>query len=357
MSLNPDQRQRFVHRAVLLLLLAGALGGVLATVLHYSQAAPQVIDLVLPPTLSAVLFCLFVYLYRHPGRYLAVLWTAFICGLIGLAIPAWFYSIVAWRNPGATLIGILPPIAALLPALIMGLILFMRPRQLMISTVLAWLSIGAPILVYLAFHPAELESPRGLDLVMTLGPVMLMVMIFIRFHRGIEQWVLALEAEGLRMQALAERDALTGLYNRRAGENFLLTLLARPEPSDALILFDLDRFKNINDTHGHPVGDTVLREVAERCGAVLRKGDVFARWGGEEFLVLVRGPGDEGIVRVAEDLRLAISATPIAVAGTVTASFGVARFRPRDTMASWIQRADEALYEAKGAGRDRVVGH
>lgn len=340
----------------MLLLLTGALGGAVAAALHHSQPAPQTIDLIVPATLSVVMFSLFVYLYRHPGRYITVMWTAFLCGVVGLAIPAWFYTITAWQTPGRTLIETLPPIGSLLLALVMGLVLFTRPRQLLISAVLAWLSIGAPILAYLAFHPAELKSPRGLDLVITLGPSILIAIIFIRFHRGIEQWVSALEAEGLRMQALAERDVLTGLYNRRAGENFLLTLLARPEASDALILFDIDRFKSINDTHGHPVGDAVLREVVHRCGALLRKDDVFARWGGEEFLVLVRGPGEEGIVRVAEDLRAAIAATPIEAAGIVTASFGVARFRPRDTMATWLQRADDALYEAKGAGRDRVVG-
>ena len=80
------------------------------------------------------------------------------------------------------------------------------------------------------------------------------------------------------LEELSQRDGLTGLYNRRAGENLLAKLVASPERSDALVLFDIDHFKRINDTHGHPVGDEVLRQVARRCEGLLRKEDVFARW-------------------------------------------------------------------------------
>jgi diguanylate cyclase (GGDEF)-like protein len=220
----------------------------------------------------------------------------------------------------------------------------------------AWLFIAAPVLAYLATHHHELTAPRGLDMVITLGPVTFMVVIFIPFQRGIEHWITRLQSERALAQAQAERDALTGLYNRRAGERFLADALDAPEDSDVLILLDIDRFKNINDTYGHPVGDAVLREVAQRCAVLLRKSDVFARWGGEEFLVLIRGTGEAGVIRVADDLRAAISATPIAPAGTITASFGVARYQASDTVASWLSRVDEALYEAKLTGRDRVVG-
>lgn len=192
-------------------------------------------------------------------------------------------------------------------------------------------------------------------MVITLGPVMLMVVLFIPFHRGMEQRMEQLREDRARAQALAERDALTGLYNRRAGETFLANLLSGPEDSDALILFDIDHFKSINDNFGHPVGDAVLKEVAARGASLLRKNDIFARWGGEEFLVLIRGSGEAGIVRVADDLRQVIGEAPIEPVSKVTASFGVARFRRGDSMQTWLARADQALYEAKRAGRDRVV--
>lgn len=352
-----DPKERFIRRTVLFLLATGVLGGILATVLHLMQPHPHPIDLILPPLMAAVMLGLFIRLYRNPGSFMVVLWTGFLCGLVGIAVPAWLDTITAWRNPSVSLVATLPPITSLLLPLLMSMIVFLRPRQMLAAAAVAWLLVAAPILVYLAFHHHELRSPRGLDMVITLGPVMLMVVIFIPFHRGVEKWVTRLQRERTQAQKLAERDVLTGLYNRRAGENFLANLLASPDPSDALILFDIDRFKNINDSHGHPVGDAVLREVAQRCGSLLRKSDVFARWGGEEFLVLVRGSGDAGVIRVAEDLREAISAGPIESVGIVTASFGVARFHAKDTLPTWLKRADEALYEAKNTGRDRVVAH
>jgi diguanylate cyclase (GGDEF)-like protein len=189
-----------------------------------------------------------------------------------------------------------------------------------------------------------------------LGPVTFMVVIFIPYQRGIELWIAKLQHARAHAESLADRDALTGLYNRRAGERCLADVLEAPDDSDVLILFDVDRFKHINDTHGHPAGDAVLREIAQRCSALLRKSDVFARWGGEEFLVLVRGTGEAGVFRVADALRQAISAAPIATVGTVTASFGVACFCAQDSLVSWLVRADAALYDAKQSGRDRVVG-
>jgi diguanylate cyclase len=351
-----DPNERFIRRTVLFLLFAGVLGGVMATTLHLMQPQPHLVDLIVPPVMTVVLLGLLIHLYRSPSSFMPVIWTGFFVGLLGIAIPAWIYTITAWRNPGLTLVGTLPPITSLLLPLLMGMIVFLRPRQMLTAACVAWLLVAAPILIYLAFHHQELWSPRGLDMVITLGPVMLMVVIFIPFQRGVEKWVIRLKRERAQAQALAERDALTGLYNRRAGESFLANLLAAPDPSDALILFDIDRFKTINDTHGHPVGDAVLREVAARCAALLRKSDVFARWGGEEFLILVRGSGEAGAKRVADDLRKAISAEPIETVGKVTASFGVSRFQNDDTLASWLKRADEGLYEAKETGRDRVVG-
>ena len=105
----------------------------------------------------------------------------------------------------------------------------------------------------------------------------------------------------------------------------------------------------------HLALDEVLRQVAPRCEALLRRDDVFSRWGGEEFLLLVRSARGDGIVHVAESLRQAIAGQPIEPAGTVSASFGIALFHPEDTLDTWLQRADEALYEAKRSGRNRVV--
>jgi diguanylate cyclase (GGDEF)-like protein len=350
-----DPHQRFIRRTGLFLLLLSALGAAFVAWLHSRQAAPQTLDLVMSNGLALALSILFVWLLLRPASFTPVIWAGIAVALFAIAVPAWVYPFRAIQTPGATLVDNLPPMTSALLPLILAMIVFVRPRQALIAAVFAWVIVASPILFYLFTHPAELHSARGMDMAMTLGPVMLIVLVYIPFHRGLEQWVNTLQSERTKMQALAERDGLTGLYNRRASESLLMNLVAAPNTNDALILFDIDHFKVVNDTCGHPAGDEVLRQVARRCEALLRHDDVFARWGGEEFLLLVRGARGEGIVMIADAMRMAISATPIDPAGTVTASFGVALFRPLDTLATWVQRADEALYAAKAGGRNRVV--
>ena len=110
----------------------------------------------------------------------------------------------------------------------------------------------------------------------------------------------------------------------------------------------------INDTHGHQVGDQVLIELTRRVGEYLRANDVLARWGGEEFVIMLPHCPAAEARRVAEKLRALVEAQPFAPVGQVTASFGVAAFRPTDNLDTWLKRADDALYAAKAAGRNRV---
>lgn len=175
----------------------------------------------------------------------------------------------------------------------------------------------------------------------------------------------ALDQEKLKLTAqlrqLAETDGLTGILNRGALEQRAATMLAahpaqQPLP---LILLDIDHFKRINDTYGHVAGDEVLKETARRLQEVLRPSDVIARFGGEEFAVLL-ADSKMAADQIAERLRRALLASPFTLdTGTtldVTASFGVAAMAPAS--GSWsdlVEAADQALYEAKAAGRNRVV--
>ncbi len=259
-----DPRQRFIRRAGLFLLLISALGAAFIAWLHTRQAAPQMLDLVISIGLALSLSSLFVWLLLRPDSMTQVIQTGLMLDLVGLAAPAWVCPIRAMQTPGTTLIDSLPPMSAMLLPLILSMIVFMRPRVALIAAFVAWVLVAGPALPYLCTHPAELHSPRGMDLVVTLGPVMMLILVYIPFHRGIERWVSTLQLERAKMQALAERDGLTGLYNRRASEHLLMNLVAAPDTNDELILFDIDHFKNINDTCGHPVGDEVLRQIARR---------------------------------------------------------------------------------------------
>jgi len=164
-----------------------------------------------------------------------------------------------------------------------------------------------------------------------------------------------------RIQALATRDELTGLLNRRAVlERLQVELRERDQPSPrlCLALIDLDHFKRINDEHGHAAGDTVLRRFAELARMEIRGGDVLARWGGEEFLLVMPGAdtaqGVGGLARIRERLR----ANPIdEVAPGVVISFsaGIAECAGAHDTEPAIERADAAMYRAKAAGRDRTL--
>jgi diguanylate cyclase (GGDEF)-like protein len=165
-----------------------------------------------------------------------------------------------------------------------------------------------------------------------------------------------------RLSQLAVTDSLTGLANRRA---LLETMNREIERSKrhahplAIIMFDLDRFKVINDLHGHAAGDRVLQRVAELASSVVRSGDLLARHGGEEFLLLAPETGRSEAVLLAERIRGALHAAEVPLDHTTirfTASFGIATLNEDDRDASTvIARADQALYVAKEGGRNRVV--
>lgn len=160
------------------------------------------------------------------------------------------------------------------------------------------------------------------------------------------------------VQQRAARDPLTGLATKPvladAAERALDEQRRYAHPV-SLVFCDIDRFKSINDTYGHAVGDVVLREAAQRVRRTLRTVDLAARYGGEEFVLLLPNTGIAGARRIAERVRIALAASVIAPAGEVTASFGVAQAAPDESFQAWLDRADAAMYAAKRSGRNRVL--
>ena len=161
-------------------------------------------------------------------------------------------------------------------------------------------------------------------------------------------------------EARASTDALTGLPNRRYFDEFCALLARRRRAEDAVgvLMVDIDKFKGLNDRHGHQVGDEVLRAVAGAIVGAVREDDVPARYGGEEFAVLLRNPTRAVAVEVGERVRAAVGALDLRRLGvsTVSVSVGVAiADDPDAAIEDVIQQADQALYDAKRRGRDRVV--
>jgi diguanylate cyclase (GGDEF)-like protein len=165
----------------------------------------------------------------------------------------------------------------------------------------------------------------------------------------------------LELEQTSITDGLTRIYNRRHLQtcfNLEFSRASRHRTALSLIMFDLDHFKKVNDTHGHPAGDAVLKEVAQRVKSLMRAEDIFGRYGGEEFSVLLPDTDLAGAVAAAERIRLIIEADPI-VSGNllipVSTSLGVSTLTEKMRNAEeLLQLADDSLYDSKHNGRNRV---
>lgn len=177
------------------------------------------------------------------------------------------------------------------------------------------------------------------------------------------------EIEGLRknldqVTQESQRDFLTGVFNRKAMDQVMAELLAHPEDAGkdmSLLMIDVDHFKKFNDKFGHLLGDEVLKIVARAITYCVRGKDVVARFGGEEFCVLLPGTPLAGAAKVAETIRTTIASRDLKRKdtgesfGSVTVSLGASQFKPGDTPETLVKRADEALYKSKREGRNRVT--
>lgn len=181
-----------------------------------------------------------------------------------------------------------------------------------------------------------------------LGAVVMLVVLY---------WNRKLAALNKRLEQLSVTDKLTSLFNRQKLDVTLereCTQALRLGQPLSVIIMDLDYFKTVNDTYGHQVGDAMLVTVAQLLSARLRQTDCAGRWGGEEFMVICPDTDLEGARALAETLRQAITAQTFPTAGHQTASFGVACCTVGDQVKTLVSRADQALYEAKHLGRNRV---
>lgn len=327
-------------------------------------------------------------------------------GLHGTAVGLWWLSTLVvylvfyvllrsghstrWPDPSLTQAQMLAALAltataypfvsrvgGLVPGAMMVILCFGMFR---LSTGLVWRAgvFGWVMLaLVIAWNPWPRAGDRWLDSVVLLSTVVLfggtgflaerLMRIRVRLSEQRQQLNEALA----RIEALAHRDALTGLFNRRFGDALLEQALTRQrrDPGQALsvVLIDLDHFKRVNDQHGHAVGDAVLQAFANAGRETFREGDTFVRWGGEEFLLVLSG-SDPGATHLAL-ARLRAALTPaleasgaLAALGerpegqpALTFSAGLTAWRAGDTVRTVLERADRALYRAKDEGRDRVV--
>jgi diguanylate cyclase (GGDEF)-like protein len=167
-----------------------------------------------------------------------------------------------------------------------------------------------------------------------------------------------------QLHEMATTDKLTGVYNRQAFDLVMLETIKdynRNKNRFSIVIFDIDLFKDINDNYGHLAGDKVLKNITDVTKSLLRKSDIFSRWGGDEFILLLKDCGIEDAYSIAEKIRVEIKKTNITWKNntiSTTVSMGVAEYQLNEKLDGIINRADKALYVSKKNGRDRVEkGH
>ncbi|MEA2029145.1 MAG: diguanylate cyclase [Campylobacterota bacterium] len=158
------------------------------------------------------------------------------------------------------------------------------------------------------------------------------------------------------LEYISTHDTLTGVYNREYFQRELhkkISSAVRYNHSFGFVMLDIDHFKSVNDTYGHGVGDKVLQDLAQTVSSHIRKDDIFARWGGEEFIIIANGATMESLMGLIEKLQKELAKVSFAPVSKVSASFGLTLYKKGDTVESIQKRADDALYQAKRNGRNR----
>ena len=229
-------------------------------------------------------------------------------------------------------------------------------RYFLIAAVTAMVGAALTTLSTWGFIPHNSWTFRAVEIGMLADATLLALALAYQFRVGQE--------ERMRAEQLAQLDPLTGLNNRRAFYDKTSppwSMAERHGHDIAVMLLDIDLFKRINDAHGHAHGDEVLKALAKLLRQSVRQGDVLARWGGEEFIVLLPETGLEEAMVLAERLRVAIADLRVpheAGETAFTVSFGVAQKGPRHaTLDALIASADHCLYQSKERGRNRVTGN
>jgi len=210
-------------------------------------------------------------------------------------------------------------------------------------------------------QPVKLRRRDGGDVVVMAQALALDDHVLLAFDEAAGQQLVQ-ENERLRkritdLESLGATDPLTGVWNRAQLERMVGVEMGRAMRSGqpvALVLLDIDHFKQVNDIYGHLAGDAVLKEFAGRIRERVRGSDALFRWGGDEFVVLANAVGYRGGAALAEGLRRTIADARFAEVGPITASMGVTEYVDGESAEIWFERTDQALYAAKSAGRNRI---
>jgi diguanylate cyclase (GGDEF)-like protein len=276
--------------------------------------------------------------------------------IFAIVAVVWTYAI-AGPDRGATL-------SILVLILVFGAFRF-RTKDMVKLSVFALALLGGVMFWQCRMNPARYPTDLAIYqffyAALSIWPLCVLTAWTSQMQKALASQKAALNDALEKIKRQAESDELTGLVNRRAAMPMLKSEMAarQREPGQICIaLIDIDRFKAINDKFGHQTGDEALRLFAHIGKTTLRAGDMFARWGGEEFLLMLPDSTIAQGVECIERIRAALAATPfdcVCPGFKMTLSAGVTNLRLQDTLESALERADQAMYQAKQMGRDRII--
>lgn len=343
-----------LHGVMLSLFVAGILAVGLLWALESRLGLLDALCRVAYPAMLAVFVASALLLHRRPATIALARWIIFLSVIALLVVQ--FVAAVWGDGP---LVGNYPFISLLmwLP-LAYAIAMLMLEARFGPWAACALFAFIAAVSVWRIFGSGE-ASDTALLINLLASHIVLLACL-----SGLVKFKLALakaDARSDHLLAQASTDPLSGLANRRYGLAMLRRVAAEPisAAASAIILCDIDRFKGINDGNGHDVGDRVLLAVAAILKNSTRDRDTVIRWGGDEFLIVVPHIGRTALAELAERLRARVAATQLhddeQIAIALSLSIGVAVQAEGEALEGWIKRADDALYQAKAAGRNRCV--
>lgn len=329
--------------------------GIFVGISNFFLNTGHLIDFVVPVSCGVCIAGLLIYFHKDPkGRHLRTIKALFFLNAYSFLTPAWYFTIGSALN-GWVLVDEFPPISGV-TLIATSVLVMMVPKSWLRYTMIVWFAICAPIVAYLITHSAELDTARGKEMMVFFGPGGGLFLIVLSYQRDLILRFEQIEERLQHTRRQADYDELTNICNRRGLIDWLSNN-AGAEPNVSGLIIDIDYFKHINDTYGHETGDAVLKQVSKLLGECLPDQSCLARWGGDEFVILLNEQSTGQAEQVANTCWQLILDKHFPLVGHITCSVGVASNVESNDIDTIIRNADACLYAAKRQGRNQVMNN
>lgn len=339
-------------KAVYIFLMVSILASFGIATNYYLKPTEFLIDNIAPTLTFIFNVSLLIYFHRAPAKRIEQTINYYAVITILAFVPATLFFVIGATMGKWIFIDVFPPIPAL--TLIAGTsLLLMLPKANAKYVFLTWFLVSAPVVFYFITHPLELDTPRGRDLFILYGPGSLLLIMIIPYQQSLLKNFAKISEDLQATRKSADTDFLTNTFNRR-GLLYWLSQNASNNAVFSIILIDIDHFKDINDRYGHDVGDKILLETASILDKTLAGQGCLARWGGDEFIIILKNSAPEFIQNIAKECLNELRATDCQLPMKPTCSFGISKNGLAKDFDNLFTQADNNLYLAKNKGRDQI---